>query len=218
MKKTLATVSLIAFAGISSAQFGGPSRYDLLRKEGEEKTGGVFFASIYPFGSAQLGTNINGFNQTFSQPSFAGNLEAVLNPNGIHPLMLGFTYQRDNANNQLSGNTFTNIYARGYFSTIWGAQIGRMSATGGSSMTQFAIFADLIPNGERTQWRAQIGIGQVSGSGSNAGQGYFRISYRLKDDWFIDWTSNSFMERQTNGFQSWDDSLSHTYLGIVKRF
>jgi hypothetical protein len=217
MTKATIAVSFMAFATLSSAQFGGPSRYDLLRKEAEEKQTGVIFASIYPFGSSQLTTGINGFNQSFSQPSFAGNVEAVLNPNGVHPLMLGITFQQDRANNQLEGTNFTDIYVRGYFSTIWGAQIGRKSG-GESNATQYALFADLLPNGDRTQWRAQAGFGGLSGSGTNASQAFVRVSYRLKDDWFIDWTSNSFMQRSTNGFQSWDDTLAHSYLGIMKRF
>lgn len=217
MMKASIAVGIMALATFSSAQFGGPSRYDLIRKESEEKKTGTIFAALYPFGSAQLSTNINGFTQSFSQPSFAGNIEAVLNAQGVHPFMVGLTFQQDQSNNQLAGTNFTDIYVRGYFSTIWGAQLGRKSG-GGSNATQYSLFADLIPNGERTQWRAQVGFGGLSGSGTNASQGYLRISYRLKDDWFIDWTSNSFMQRNTNGFQTWDDTLSHSYLGIVKRF
>lgn len=210
MRTKLSLSFIVASVATASfAQFGAPSRLDMVPSNG--KTNG-FFGSLYA-GSNTLSATVGGSTQSASQPGFGFVLESVFGTSeDRNPFAIGYANFQGRSTTTLGTFNGSEIYARGYFSSIWGAGIGRITING-SSVTQFSLFADLIPN-NKSLWRAQLGIGSYSGSGDSGGIGITRIAYSLGNDLFVDLSSRSFVSN-SSGVTS---DLTMTYIGISKKF
>lgn len=208
-------IASVAIYSEASAQlYSGPSRYDLLRKEGDVRE--ITYFTFNPFGSVRVWQDRGPVSVSVVKPSLSVGIEQVVSKNSVHPWVIGYSHQVDHAISFIDGSGFTDIYFRGYLSTVWGAQIGRKTG-GASNGSTFSIFADLFPNGEKTRWRAMVGAGVLTGSGANAGIGYAKVSYQLDQNSFITVSANTMIERIVYSFGTYDQSFTRTFLGFTKR-
>ncbi len=203
---TPAALTLLSTCAV--AQFGAPSRLEMMSKNDNERG---LFISLY-FGSSSYSETNLGVTSTSSQPTYGFGAEFVLNRGSQNPIAIGYgTFQFQESIN-LNSYNMRDLYAKGYFSSIWGASVGELNVTGDRA-TYFTLFADLWPRGDNN-WSTQIGFGSYSGSGDRGSVATSRISFRLNDGLFLDLTTRSLMSSESGSTLDFTTS----FFGITKRF
>lgn len=200
---TLTLLSTCAFA-----QFGAPSRLEMMSKSDKER--GLFLS--LNLGSSTYSQTSLGVTSTTSQPTYGIGAEFVLNRGSENPIAVGYGTFQFRSTSSLNSFNMRDIYAKGYFSSIWGASFGELNSDG-SKVSYFTLFADLWPRGDNN-WSTQIGFGSYSGSGDRGSVATTRISFRLNEGLFLDFTTRSMMSSDSGSTLDFTTS----FFGITKRF
>ncbi|MEI7577963.1 MAG: hypothetical protein WCK51_13810 [Armatimonadota bacterium] len=203
---TPAALTLLSTCAL--AQFGAPSRLEMISKNDKER--GLFVS--LNLGSSSFSSTSFGSTSTVSQPTNGLGAEFVLNRGSQNPIAIGYgTFQFQSTNN-LNSSNMRDLYAKGYFSNIWGASFGELNLDGNRA-TYFTLFADLWPRGDNN-WSTQIGFGSYSGSGDRGSVATTRISFRLNEGLFLDLTTRSMMSSDSGS----NLDFTTSFFGITKRF